>query len=201
MRQIASRCAQWLLQVRRRPTLGHLTDSVGWPLSQIESFAVLAPWARRQRPGALEPADRGSTRSRRHVGTAAIGKAGGALDRNARPAFATKLCNRAECRGTMTTDKLAARACLGANAANDVTDMRVFEGRGFSERTIKALLGAGVDMPERLLLMPEKQFVCLVGVGKAAADEIRAYRRKLTPSEDSASDIRPKARRPDYRSG
>ena len=44
-----------------------------------------------------------------------------------------------------------------------------FVGRGFGERTIKALIEAGVDMPERLLFMSEKQIVCMAGIGEGGS--------------------------------
>jgi DNA-directed RNA polymerase alpha subunit len=50
-----------------------------------------------------------------------------------------------------------------------------FADRGFSNATIDALANAGVDYPERLLMMEEKAIERLPGIGKAKLQEIKRY--------------------------
>jgi DNA-directed RNA polymerase alpha subunit len=54
-----------------------------------------------------------------------------------------------------------------------------FQNRGFSERTIRALLDCSVDAPERLLFMRPADLKKIPGVGKASFDEIMRYRAKF----------------------
>lgn len=53
--------------------------------------------------------------------------------------------------------------------------------RGFSERSIDALLGAGYRYPEELLFADRSVVVKAQGVGKAVMAEVDAYRAKFIP--------------------
>jgi hypothetical protein len=55
-----------------------------------------------------------------------------------------------------------------------------FRERGFSRRTIAALTGASIDLPERLLSMTEEELRKLPGLGKASFAEICAYRQRFS---------------------
>jgi hypothetical protein len=63
----------------------------------------------------------------------------------------------------------------------------LFTSRGFSHSTIKALVLAGIDAPERLLLADEAELLSIAGLDEGALEEIARYRaqfaetpRKLT---------------------
>ena len=57
---------------------------------------------------------------------------------------------------------------------------KLFRGRGLSPATITALIAAGIDAPERLLLLDlSKQK--LKGIGPAKLKEIEAYRARYLP--------------------
>jgi DNA-directed RNA polymerase alpha subunit len=51
-----------------------------------------------------------------------------------------------------------------------------FEHRGFSKRTIEAVIACGIDAPERLLFMTEDELRSIPGVGKVSLAEIMRYR-------------------------
>ncbi len=54
-----------------------------------------------------------------------------------------------------------------------------FANRGFSERTVRAILGCGIDAPERLLFMSEEQLRAIPGIGRLSFKEIVAYRGRF----------------------
>jgi len=54
-----------------------------------------------------------------------------------------------------------------------------FQERGFSDRTINALIDCQMDSPERLLFMTKKQLKSIPGVGKASMAELTAYRDRF----------------------
>ncbi|WP_146101361.1 hypothetical protein [Bradyrhizobium sp. AC87j1] len=66
------------------------------------------------------------------------------------------------------------------------SEQKPFQNRGFSERTIKALVDCSIDAPERLLFMTERQLQTIPGVGKACMTEIRSYRQKYLGSVQGA---------------
>ena len=51
-----------------------------------------------------------------------------------------------------------------------------FEGRGFSKRTVDALLAQGISAPERLLFMTEIELQSSPGIGASSLAEIVRYR-------------------------
>jgi hypothetical protein len=57
-----------------------------------------------------------------------------------------------------------------------------FRNRGFSERTIRALMDCSIDAPERLLFMKPADLKKIPGVGKGSVDEIMRYRAKFIRS-------------------
>jgi DNA-directed RNA polymerase alpha subunit len=59
-----------------------------------------------------------------------------------------------------------------------------FNDRGFSARTIRALMDNGVDSPERLLFMTKEQVRKLHKIGKASLAEINNYRQRFIPKDD-----------------
>lgn len=57
----------------------------------------------------------------------------------------------------------------------------IFRDRGFSERTVKALVTRGIDAPERLLFATETELKQIPGIGKASFGEIMTYRARFLP--------------------
>ncbi len=55
--------------------------------------------------------------------------------------------------------------------------------RGFSEHTIRVLMGTDIDLPEKLLFMSEGEIARLPGIGKAALADILEYRGRF-PRDD-----------------
>lgn len=53
-----------------------------------------------------------------------------------------------------------------------------YKNRGFSDRTIRALIDCSIDTPERLLFMTEDSLRKIPGVGKASLGEIMRYRTR-----------------------
>jgi len=53
-----------------------------------------------------------------------------------------------------------------------------FEGRGFSKRTVDALLAHGFSAPERLLFMTETKLQNISGIGASSLAEILRYRKQ-----------------------
>jgi hypothetical protein len=53
-----------------------------------------------------------------------------------------------------------------------------FEGRGFSRRTVDALLAHGISAPERLLFMSETELHNIPDIGLISLGEILRYRRQ-----------------------
>ena len=56
-----------------------------------------------------------------------------------------------------------------------------FRHRSLSHRTIGAVLASGIDAPERLLFMTQKQLRSIPRIGKTALREIEAYRERFVP--------------------
>jgi hypothetical protein len=56
---------------------------------------------------------------------------------------------------------------------------RLFSDRGFSDRTVKALVARGIDAPERLLFASEAELRKIPGIGKSSFDEIMRYRARF----------------------
>jgi DNA-directed RNA polymerase alpha subunit len=53
-----------------------------------------------------------------------------------------------------------------------------FEGRGFSKRTVDALLAHGISALERLLFMTETELQNISGIGASSLAEILRYRKQ-----------------------
>jgi DNA-directed RNA polymerase alpha subunit len=66
----------------------------------------------------------------------------------------------------------------------EVERLANFTRRGLSGRTIEAVLGHGIEMPEQLLFMSEADLKAIPGVGKAALKEIAAYRARFLPEAE-----------------
>jgi DNA-directed RNA polymerase alpha subunit len=79
-----------------------------------------------------------------------------------------------------TTAQRGAAAAM-AEIAGKIIKMTPFQNRGLSDRTIEALTKHGVDAPERLLFMTERDLRLIPGVGKASLAEILAYRARFLP--------------------
>jgi hypothetical protein len=63
----------------------------------------------------------------------------------------------------------------------------LFEGRGFSKRTIEAFVARGIDYTKRLLFMEKKALNDIPGIGKGGLAEISDYRQRIlrrTVSQD-----------------
>ncbi len=58
-----------------------------------------------------------------------------------------------------------------------------FLDRGFSNRTIDALVARGIDAPEHLLFATEAELKKIPGIGKASLDEIMCYRARYIPGK------------------
>jgi len=61
-----------------------------------------------------------------------------------------------------------------------------FEHRGLSDRTIVALVQAGLDAPERLLFMSRSSIRRLKGIGDVSSREIAEYQRQYSTDVPSA---------------
>lgn len=61
--------------------------------------------------------------------------------------------------------------------ASDTMWINRYKDRGFTDRTVKALIDCGIDFPERLLKMSLKEIGGAPGIGKAAIEEIRKYKQ------------------------
>jgi hypothetical protein len=57
----------------------------------------------------------------------------------------------------------------------------MFRGRGLSNRTIDALVNAGIDAPEQLLFMSITDLRVIAGIGRAGLGEIAKYRSRFIP--------------------
>jgi hypothetical protein len=57
-----------------------------------------------------------------------------------------------------------------------------FEHRGFSDRTIRALIDSAIAAPEHLLFMTEDQLRSIPGIGNVSLAEIVAYRDRFISS-------------------
>jgi len=58
----------------------------------------------------------------------------------------------------------------------------LFAHRGFSKRTIVAVVDCLIDAPEQLLFMPEESLKTIPGIGKASLLEIKTYRSRFLPT-------------------
>jgi hypothetical protein len=58
-----------------------------------------------------------------------------------------------------------------------------FAERGFSKRTVKALMDGGIDTPERLLFLEDAVIKECPGIGRASLEEVKAYRTKFGARE------------------
>jgi hypothetical protein len=67
-----------------------------------------------------------------------------------------------------------------ANVLSSVVRDR-FRNRGFSDRTIEAMVACGMDAPERLLFMNEDEFRHIPEIGKPALAQITRYRETFLP--------------------
>jgi DNA-directed RNA polymerase alpha subunit len=83
----------------------------------------------------------------------------------------------------MMTDeqRRAADAALNRIAKGYVA-CEPFRNRGFSDRTVYALVECGIDSPERLLFMDEATLAGMRRIGRASMAEIKAYRARFLPS-------------------
>ena len=70
-------------------------------------------------------------------------------------------------------------------AANKLTssisvrpDRSSFRDTGLSDRTVKALLACGIDVPKRLLSMTPAKIAIIPGIGKSSLGEIMRYRAR-----------------------
>ena len=69
-----------------------------------------------------------------------------------------------------------ARRQVARRLAASVPKPGLFDHRGFTERTIKALIAAGIEFPECLLSIDEAAISDLPGIGAAALREMRTYK-------------------------
>jgi DNA-directed RNA polymerase alpha subunit len=76
--------------------------------------------------------------------------------------------------------KVVAREVL-VQTARKIVSISPFKDRGFSERTIEALVACGIDAPERLLFSTEAELKQIPGIGKASLEEIIKYRARFLP--------------------
>ncbi len=66
--------------------------------------------------------------------------------------------------------------------------------RGFSEHTIRVLMGTDIDLPEKLLFMSEGEIRRLPGVGQTALADVFVYRGRfatIRSRKDAARDPAP----------
>ena len=61
--------------------------------------------------------------------------------------------------------------------------VRPFENRELNDDIAAALVGAGIDYPERLLFMSKTQLQNIPGIGKASLARIEAYRERFLPRQ------------------
>jgi DNA-directed RNA polymerase alpha subunit len=80
-----------------------------------------------------------------------------------------------------TPEQKAAALRVRDETARTILVRMPFRDRGLSDRTIEALVGAGIDAPERLLFATEAELKRLPGIGKAAFSEIMRYRLRFLP--------------------
>ena len=81
-------------------------------------------------------------------------------------------------------DQRARVTALAASMAPVIAEaaaLKPFEGR-VSRRVAEALVAAGIDAPERLLLISKDETAALQGIGAAARREILAYRSRFLPN-------------------
>jgi DNA-directed RNA polymerase alpha subunit len=62
-----------------------------------------------------------------------------------------------------------------------------FRDRGFSDRTVEALIAWGIAAPERLLFATEAGLKQILGIGKASLGEIMSYRARFLPGAHIAT--------------
>jgi DNA-directed RNA polymerase alpha subunit len=81
---------------------------------------------------------------------------------------------------TPEEQKEIARRVAGESATS-LLKRYPFRDRGFSDRTIDALVARGIDAPERLLFVTETELRKIPGIGKASLGEIMRYRARYIP--------------------
>jgi hypothetical protein len=74
-------------------------------------------------------------------------------------------------------DRVMALAAMKPSVQESQAELP-YKNRGFSARTIKALIDCSIDAPERLLFMTEESLRKIPGVGKASLGEIMRYRTR-----------------------
>lgn len=62
---------------------------------------------------------------------------------------------------------------------DEQAEKRLFDHRGFSDRTVQRIVECGIDAPERLLFMSDQELKKIPGVGVSSMKEIRAYRERF----------------------
>jgi hypothetical protein len=81
------------------------------------------------------------------------------------------------------TDTAAVKVSPRSRRADDhwmksIVRGQKFEGRGFSKRTVDALLAQGLSAPERLLFMTEIELEGIPGISAISLGEILRYRKQ-----------------------
>jgi len=80
--------------------------------------------------------------------------------------------------------KQRALANAATDAAFDAMDNRAaqdfFGKRGLSGTTIVALVASGIELPEELLFLTEREINEILGLDAAGLEEIRAYRERMS---------------------
>jgi hypothetical protein len=77
-------------------------------------------------------------------------------------------------------------AAAGALLQGEADSARLlFEHRGFSDRTIRALIDSAIAAPEHLLFMTEDQLRSIPGIGNVSLAEIVAYRDRFITFPDT----------------
>ncbi len=84
-------------------------------------------------------------------------------------------------RSKRNMETMAAVQPVLARAMFELEAKRLFSGRGFSDRTAKALIDC-IDAPERLLFMDVVAIRSIPGIGKAGMADIEAYRARFLPA-------------------
>ena len=87
-------------------------------------------------------------------------------------------------RGMPTAAQRAAALKAGSEVAKYMLSRAPFHNRGFSGRTIDALIARGIDAPERLLFATEADLKRIPGVGRASLNEIMRYRAQFLSEPD-----------------
>jgi hypothetical protein len=83
----------------------------------------------------------------------------------------------------MTGDRIRALARGSAAVLQSRAAKRLFEGR-FAPAMADALVKAGIDAPERLLVMTAAEIAALPDIGVGAQQEIASYRARFLRARD-----------------